>query len=96
MTNIYRWTQVAIQKKKKIIKTEFVTSRIFVLFVINILFPPTLRQGLQIYFRLDMYLQYTMTTRKFYAIKNKTVMMKRRNNVNNVFREWVMQINETR
>lgn len=29
---------------KKIIKTEFVTSRIFVLFVINILFPPTLRQ----------------------------------------------------
>lgn len=30
--------------KKKIIKTEFVTSRIFVLFVINILFPPTLRQ----------------------------------------------------
>lgn len=30
--------------KKKIIKTEFVTSRIFVLFVINILFLPTLRQ----------------------------------------------------
>lgn len=29
---------------KKIIKTEFVTSRIFVLFVINIRFPPTLRQ----------------------------------------------------
>lgn len=30
--------------KKIIIKTEFVTSRIFVLFVINIRFPPTLRQ----------------------------------------------------
>lgn len=53
MTNIYRWTQVAIQKKKKkIIKTEFVTSRIFVLFVINIRFPPTYF-GLQIYFRLS-------------------------------------------
>lgn len=36
---------------------------------------------------LTVYLQYTMTTRKFYAIKNKTLMMKRRNNVNNVFRE---------
>lgn len=32
------------KKKKIIIKTEFVTSRIFVLFVINIRFPPTLRQ----------------------------------------------------
>lgn len=47
-TSIYdKYLQVnagGYPKKKKIIKTEFVTSRIFVLFVINIRFPPTLRQ----------------------------------------------------
>lgn len=61
MTNIYRWTQVAIQKKKKLKQIRDFPNLYFVCHKYSFfLLKDKLKEqfekfGLQIYFRLDIY-----------------------------------------